>query len=228
MFTGIIEEVGVIKATQAGGLSVFAPKICSGIKIGDSIALNGACLTVTALGTSSFWVEVMPETLRRTNLGILSPGNKVNLERALSLGERLGGHLVQGHVDAVGKIASMVAEAEAIIARYTAPPQVIRYIVEKGFIAVDGVSLTIIDHDAISFRVSLVSYTRQHTILGSKHPGEWVNLEADLIAKYVERFTQGRSSPISAEFLAEHGFLDSIPPAVKSSDRLPYGGLTRG
>jgi len=216
MFTGIIEEVGVIKATQARGLSIFAPKICPGIKIGDSIALNGACLTVTALGTSSFWVEVMPETLRRTNLGRLSPVNKVNLERALALGGRLGGHLVQGHVDTVGEVSSIVAEAEAIIARYTAPPQVMRYVVEKGFIAVDGVSLTVIDHDATSFRVSLVSYTRQHTTLGSKHPGDWVNLEVDIVAKYVEQFTRGRSSPISAEFLAEHGFLNSVPPTVSS------------
>jgi len=202
-----VEEVGTVKALEARGLSIFAPRICPGIKIGDSIALNGACLTITTLGTDFFSVDVMLETLHRTNLGMLSPGNKVNLERALSLGERLGGHLVQGHVDAVGQISSLVAEAKAIIARYTAPPQVMHYVVEKGFIAVDGVSLTVIDHDGTSFRVSLVSYTHQHTTLGSKHPGEWVNLEADIVAKYVERFTSGRSSPISVEFLAEQGFL---------------------
>ena len=207
MFTGIIEEVGTVKAVRPAQISISATKVLEGTKLGDSLAVNGTCLTVSAVNTNSFSVDVMPETLRRTNLGLLRPGTRVNIERALMVGGRLGGHFVQGHIDATGRVVSLLTEAEAVIARYTAPPEVMRYIVEKGFIAIDGVSLTITSFDTTSFTVSLVTYTREHTILGSRHPGDLVNLEVDIIAKYVERLKVRSNSSITLDFLAEHNFL---------------------
>ncbi|HJX69473.1 MAG TPA: riboflavin synthase, partial [Dehalococcoidia bacterium] len=182
-----------------------AIKALEGMKRGDSLAVNGACLTVTGLDAGSFSMDVMPETLRHTNLGLLRPGSRVNLERALIIGGRLGGHFVQGHVDATGRVVSLLPEAEALIARYAAPPEVMRYIVEKGFIAVDGVSLTVICCDTTSFSASLVTYTRENTILGNKRPGDSVNLEVDIMAKYVEQLKERRG--ITLDFLAERGFL---------------------
>jgi riboflavin synthase len=207
MFTGIIEEVGTVKAVRPGQISISATKVLEGTKLGDSLAVNGTCLTVSTLDANSFSVGVMPETLRRTNLGLLRPGFRVNLERALAIGGRFGGHLVQGHVDAIGRVVSLLPEAEAAIAKYAAPPEVMRYIVERGFIAVDGVSLTITSFNATSFTVSLVNYTREHTILGSKRPGDVVNLEVDIMAKYVERLKVRSNSSITLDFLAEHNFL---------------------
>ena len=207
MFTGIIEEVGVVKSARLGQLTISATKVLEGTELGDSLAVNGACLTVSELNANSFSIDIMPETLRRTNLGLLRPGSRVNLERPLALGGRLGGHLVQGHVDATGKVASLLPESGAIIVRYTAPAEVMRYVVEKGFIAVDGVSLTVISCDTTSFNVSQVTYTLEHTTLGSKRPGDLVNLEVDIIAKYVEQLKEGRSAGITFDFLAEHGFL---------------------
>lgn len=206
MFTGIIEEVGIVKSVRSGQIAIFATKVLEGTKLGDSLAVNGACLTVRALNASSFSVDVMPETLRRTNLGLLRPGARVNLERALVVGGRLGGHFVQGHVDATGRVVSLLPEAEAVIAKYAAPPEVMRYIVEKGFIAVDGVSLTVIGCDTTSFDVSLVSYSQENTILSSRRPGDLVNLEVDIIAKYVEQLKERRGG-ITTDFLAKHGFL---------------------
>jgi riboflavin synthase len=205
LFTGIVEEVGTVKATGSGRLSVSAAKVLERTGLGDSIAVNGACLTVSALDPASFTVDVMPETLRRTNLGLLRPGSAVNLERALLVGGRLGGHFVQGHVDAAGKVLELKSEGDAIMARFAAPPEVLRYVVEKGFIAVDGVSLTVIGFDRASLSVSLVGYTLKHTTLGSWHVGDAVNLEADIIAKYVEKRGEGRGG-ITLEFLADHGF----------------------
>jgi riboflavin synthase len=149
----------------------------------------------------------MPETLRHTNLGQLRSSNQVNLERALCLGGRLGGHLVQGHVDATGRVLTLTPEADALKVRYGAPPEVMRYIVSKGFIAVDGVSLTVVDCDVTSFQVSLVGFTRSHTILAQRRPGDLVNLEVDIIAKYVERLTGKDKSGITLDFLSSHGFL---------------------
>jgi len=149
----------------------------------------------------------MPETLRRTNLGALRPGGGVNLERALAADGRFGGHLVQGHVDGTGRVSSVIPEGEALLMKVAAPSDIIRYVVEKGFIAVDGVSLTVTSCDAASFTVSLVAYTLQHTTLGRKKPGDVVNLEVDIIAKYVEKLC-GQSRPrVSLEFLGKHGFL---------------------
>ncbi len=207
MFTGIVEEVGRVISTQSKKLVISASEVLRGIELGGSIAVNGVCLTITSFNTSSFSVDIMLETLRRTNLGLLSAGDAVNLERPLTLQEPLGGHLVQGHVDDTGRVASMTWEGEATLIRFEAPPEVMRYVVEKGFITVDGVSLTVVAKDANSFQVSVVDFTREHTTLGSRRVGDRVNLEVDIIAKYVEQLSQPRRSGITVSFLQEHGFL---------------------
>ena len=207
MFTGIVEELGRIRAVGKGQLTVAAQKALDGTEPGDSIAVNGACLTVIAVGDGTFSVEVVPETLRRTNLGNLHLGETVNLERALAVGGRLGGHFVQGHVDGTGRILSMTPEGESVLMKISASSEVMHYLVEKGFIAVDGVSLTIIERDATSFSVSLVTFTRQNTTLGGRRLGDPVNLEVDIIAKYVERLASRDRPAITPEFLAEHGFM---------------------
>jgi riboflavin synthase len=149
----------------------------------------------------------MPETLSRTNLGLLKASDGVNLERPLTLGGRLGGHLVQGHIDTTGRVISITPQGESIVIGFEAPPRMMAYIVEKGFIAVDGVSLTVVSRNSGSFQVSLVGYTRQNTILGSRRAGDVVNLEADIIAKYVEQLSRNSGSGITVDFLQEHGFL---------------------
>ena len=207
MFTGIIEEVGIINTVRAGSLTISAAKVLQETVVGGSIAVNGVCLTVTSVIPGKFSVSVMPETLRRSNLSQLRTGNHVNLERALKLGGRIGGHLVQGHIDATGKIISLIPEENAILLRCSAPPEIMRYIVNKGFITVDGVSLTVFEHDAHSFAVSLVEYTRKNTILGELLPSSIINLEVDIIAKYVEALGQGSHSGITLENLAEKGYL---------------------
>lgn len=207
MFTGIIEEVGTIKSLQSGRLTISASDTLKGTKPGDSIAVNGACLTVTTISGKTFSIDIMPETLRRTNLGALRPGDGVNLERALAADGRFGGHFVQGHIDGTGRVSSMTSEAEALLMKIAAPSDIVRYAVEKGFIAVDGVSLTVTHYDADSFTVSLVAFTQQHTTLGRKKPGDTVNLEVDVIAKYVEKL-RGEGKPgVTLEFLGKHGFL---------------------
>ena len=205
MFTGIVEEIGAVGAPRPGKLTVSAAKVLLGTRVGDSIAVNGACLTVNSVDTGSFCVDVMPETLRRTNLGSLHVGDRVNLERALLVGGRLGGHLVQGHIDATGNIVSMAPEGKAILARCAASRDLMRYVVEKGFIAVDGVSLTVAGCDETTFTVSLVAYTRENTTLGNRRSGDQVNLEVDVIAKYVDKLREGRGG-ITLSFLSEHGF----------------------
>jgi riboflavin synthase len=206
MFTGIVEEVGKVSLAQSGGLVIDASKVLQGMEPGSSIAVNGACLTVTSFGDKSLSVDIMSETLNLTNLGWLGVGDEVNLERALTLEKQIGGHLVQGHIDDTGRVTSVARDGEAVIVRIQAPSQVMLYIVKKGFIAVDGVSLTVVDNDASSFLVSIVGYTREHTTLGSKKVSDLVNLEVDIIAKYVERFSQARTSGITVDFLKEHGF----------------------
>ena len=207
MFTGIIEEVGRVVSAQPQKLVIGAGTILVGMEPGQSIAVNGVCLTVTDFNAVSFAVDVMAETLKRTNLGLLSNGDGVNLERALALGGRLGGHLVQGHVDATGRVTSITRDGAAMLMRFEAPPGVMRYVVEKGFIAVDGISLTVIARDVSSFQVSVVDYTRRHTTLGSRRVGDLVNLEVDVLAKYVEQLDSARSTGITVDFLGEHGFL---------------------
>ena len=207
MFTGIIEEVGSVIAASPGKLIVGAGDILPGVKLGESIAVNGVCLTVTSFEPKSFSVDIMPETKQRSNLGSLKTGDKVNLERAMTLGGRLSGHLVQGHIDATGRVASLNWEGPALLVRCEAPPEVMRYVVEKGFIAVDGISLTVAARDADSFQVSMVDFTRKHTILGERKVGDPVNLEVDIIAKYVEQFSHPGQGGITNNFLREHGFI---------------------
>ena len=214
MFTGIIEEVGTVKSCVGDRLTVAARLVLEDARPGDSLAVNGACLTVIAVNRpmpgaeGTFTAELMPETRRRTNLGELRPGDRVNLERALKPGSRMGGHFVQGHVDATGHIISLTPEGNAVRVRIAAPPEVMRYVVPQGFIAVDGISLTVAEMGASDFVVSLVPYTRQNVTLAEKHAGQPVNLEVDILAKYVERLLRARpnSGRITEEFLAQHGF----------------------
>jgi len=207
MFTGIVEEVGIVKETSRDRLAFESHKVLEGTKVGDSIAANGVCLTVVSLENRGFSVNVMPETLRCTNLGSLHYNDQVNLERALVLGGRLGGHLVLGHVDDIGEVMDVTSEETAHIMRISAPAKLMPYIVDKGFIAIDGVSLTVVGFDDFSFVVSLVAYTMDHTTLGKKRPGDVVNLEADILAKYVENLKERKSQSLNFEFLKEYGFV---------------------
>jgi len=189
MFTGIIEEIGSVQQLSAGGLAVQAVEVLAGTVLGDSISVNGACLTVIDITKAGFTVEIMPETRRLTNIGDLRTGDRVNLERALPAQGRFGGHFVQGHVDAVGKVVSLQPDGEAIILTVKAGGDVLKYMVKKCFVAVNGVSLTVTDCDTSQFSVSLVSYSRHKTNLGTLKQGNRVNLEVDIIAKYIEKFT---------------------------------------
>ncbi|MBI2869951.1 MAG: riboflavin synthase [Chloroflexi bacterium] len=206
MFTGIVQETGIILAARSDRLVIGAREVVRGLIPGGSVAVNGACLTATEITPAGFTVDVMPETLEKTNLGGLRPRGRVNLERPLGLGGELGGHLVQGHVDGAGRVAAVAPEGDALIIRFEAPPEIMRYIVYKGFIAIDGVSLTVTGLDARSFAVSVVGFTRRHTTLGERRAGDTVNLEADIIAKYVERFTRGGAG-ITEQLLTDSGFL---------------------
>ena len=207
MFTGIIEEIGNIISAQTNNLVISASDVLRGIEVGGSIAVNGACLTITDFSSNSFSVDLMPETLKQTSLGLLTAGSEVDLERPLTLGKPLGGHLVQGHIDGSGRVTSITWDGEAMIIRFETTPEVMRYLVKKGFIAVDGVSLTVLSRDTSSFQVSIVDFTRRHTTLGGRQVGDIVNLEVDIIAKYVEQFSQPHRSGITVDFLQEHGFL---------------------
>ena len=186
MFTGIVEELGTIKVIESNLISVTAEKILCDLKISDSISVNGACLTVTNLRKSSFDIQTVPETLRRTNLGLLKTGDQVNLERSLATNSRFGGHIVQGHVDTTGHVTSIKKDGDGLLVTYQIPSTIKRYVVEKGFIAVDGASLTIVNCDNSSFTVTLVPFTRNSTILGTHEVGDQVNLEVDIISKYIE------------------------------------------
>ncbi|RLC64861.1 MAG: riboflavin synthase [Chloroflexi bacterium] len=214
MFTGIIEEIGVVKEVSHDRLAIKAHKVLEETKVGDSMAINGVCLTVVSLENHGFSVNVMPETLRRTNLRGLHYNDQVNLERALAVGGRLGGHLVLGHVDDTGEVMDVTSEETARLMRISAPAKLMPYIVDKGFIAVDGVSLTIAGFDDLSFVVSLVAYTMEHTTLGKKRPGDVVNLETDVVAKYVESLKERKKQDLSLEFLAEYGFIGGTHNAV--------------
>jgi riboflavin synthase len=206
VFTGIVEEVGKVILAQPRRLVIGASTVLNGMTPGASMAVNGVCLTIATLDASSFSADVMPETQRRSNLGKLRPGDRVNLERPLALNGWVGGHLVQGHVDATGKVAEMKPEAEAMLVRFEAPADVLYYMVEKGFITIDGISLTVAYRDESSFQVSIVDYSRRHTNLGERRIGDVVNLEVDIIAKYVARFTQVKGPGITLDFLKEQGF----------------------
>lgn len=209
MFSGIVNEVGRIAAIPAGSLVTAAGAVLEGLQVGGSMAINGVCLTVTTVnsGAHSFSVDVMPETRQRTNIGSLKIGDRVNLERPLLYNGEVGGHLVQGHVDNTARVESITPDGEALRIRFVAPADIMRYIVEKGFIAVDGISLTVVEKNATSFSVSVVSFTRNNTILGSRKIGDSVNLEVDIIAKYVEQFSQLSRTGVTMNLLRDNGFI---------------------
>lgn len=217
MFTGIIEEVGSIAAIERGSIScrlhIRGERIFSDLKLGDSVAVNGVCLTAAEIGKNEFTADVMAETLRRSSLGSLTTGSEVNLERAMAADGRFGGHIVSGHIDGTGTISDMRREDNAVWVTIQAPEEILRLIVEKGSIAIDGISLTVADLGASFFKVSIIPHTGEETILLRKHKGDIVNLENDIVGKYVERLLspQGQKkqeeSHISLDMLASNGFL---------------------
>jgi len=209
MFSGIVEEVGIVRGRTQDCLTVEAKKVLQGTKVGDSIAVNGVCLTVVSVEARTFRANIMPETLRRTNLGLLQYNDEVNLERALALGGRLGGHLVLGHVDDTGKVIAVTSEGNARMMRISLRPELSSYVVNKGFVAVDGVSLTVVDLDEFSFTVSLVGYTLEHTTLGKRRAGNVVNLEVDIIGKYVEKLSKREKQVVDLDFLKLYGFSEA-------------------
>ena len=195
MFTGIVEEVGSVAAIRDGGLTIAATKVTDDLEVSDSICVNGACLTVTQLDGGRFSVDVVPETLRRTNLGALGVGYPVNLERPLALSDRLGGHIVQGHVDGTADVSAIEDDGDALMITFRAPPNIMRYVVEKGFVAVDGTSLTVVNCALETFSVTIIPYTLANTVFGSRRVGDSVNVETDIVAKYVERLASAPLAP---------------------------------
>jgi riboflavin synthase len=218
MFTGIVEEIGTIKQMIPGKksykITISAEKVLEGTKVGDSIATNGICLTVTDIRGNTFDADVMAETVRRTNFSSMHAGSKVNLERALCLGDRLGGHMVSGHIDGTGVITNMSREENAVWLTVSCDSSLLHYMIEKGSIAIDGISLTLAYVDDDCFKVSVIPHTGEETILLKKKPGDTVNLECDLIGKYVEKLLfhkpeekTAKSSSLDVNFLRENGFL---------------------
>lgn len=213
MFTGIIEELGTVgqmdRRPDSIKLTIQARKVLEGTQLGDSIAVNGVCLTVTSMTDASFTADVMHETMRRSSLSDIKSGSKVNLERAMQVGGRLGGHIVSGHIDGVGHIARIASDGIARVITISIPKDMEPFIVEKGSIAIDGISLTVVSVGNSQFSVSIIPHTMAHTTLIDKHPGAVVNLETDVIGKYVHSFTTahtGKRSGITMETLLENGF----------------------
>lgn len=216
MFTGIIEEVGKIQSVvltgSSGKIGISASKVLEGTKIGDSIGVNGVCLTVTSIGQKGFTADVMAETIRRSNLGRLGPGDWVNLERAMAAGGRFGGHLVSGHIDGTGRIKACKKEENAMWVKVEAKPEILHLIVEKGSVCIDGISLTVAQVEEDFFQVSVIPHTGVETTLLKKRPGDMVNLENDIVGKYVERLLKQkdkaepkeRTSGMTMEFLKEY------------------------
>ncbi len=214
MFTGIIEEVGTVSRVQRSGNASFieiqAKKVLEDVHLGDSIAVNGVCLTVTHFGGGVFRADVMNETLNRSSLGSLTNGSPVNLERAMAANGRFGGHIVSGHIDGTGIITDIKNDGIAVWYAVSAAPELLRYIVEKGSIAIDGISLTVAKVTDTSFSVSIIPHTAAQTILSTKKTGDTVNLENDIIAKYAEKLMKPAETPktggITMDFLAKNGF----------------------
>lgn len=216
MFTGIVEEVGTVRRVGGGTLSIDAEEILTDVRLGDSIAVNGVCLTVTSFDKNHFEADVMPETVRRTSLAELRKGSLVNLERALTLASRLGGHIVSGHIDGVGTVAGLRQEGNALLLTVAAAPALLRGIVEKGSVALDGISLTVAAVTEETFTVSLIPHTREVTNLRAKRTGSRLNIETDIIGKYVEKLMAAKDAGqaaapeaaggITPAFLARYGF----------------------
>jgi riboflavin synthase len=220
MFTGLVEEVGRIQNIRRGSrscvLTVACSEVLQGSRIGDSIAVNGVCLTATAIGSGYFTADAMPETLDRSSLGQLGPGSPVNLERAMPADGRFGGHIVSGHIDGTGVVRSLEQDDNAVWYTIAASPDVLRYIVEKGSVAIDGISLTVAYVDEEVFKVSIIPHTREVTALSAREAGSVVNLECDIVGKYIEKLIRPyrggtaekkSESRISEAFLMENGFL---------------------
>jgi riboflavin synthase len=199
MFSGIVEETGTIThiAQRPGGttLTIQARQVAEDARIGDSIAINGACLTVVRRTADTFEVDMAPETLRKTALGQLRPGETVNLERSLSANGRIGGHVVQGHIDTTGEVVALQEDGEGVLATFRAPAPLLKYIVPKGYIAIDGMSLTVVDTGPDWFTISFIPHTRAVTVVREYAPGRQVNLEVDILAKYVEKLLATRTTP---------------------------------
>ena len=215
MFTGLLEEIGIVQSVHHNGesatVSISAKVITNDLKLGDSVNTNGACLTVTSFSSSGFSVDAVAETMRRTTLSNLKPGDKVNLERALQLNDRLGGHMVSGHIDGTGIIAQTKTEGNAHIVTIEAASDILKYIIEKGSIAIDGISLTVMSVDKNGFKVAIIPHTSHETTLVLKKAGDTVNLECDMVGKYIERFLEWgekekSTSKIDMEFIRKHGF----------------------
>ena len=215
MFTGLIEEIGeiksIVKGAKSARITISAEMVLLGTKIGDSINTNGVCLTVTEFNKNSFSVDVMAETIRSSNLGKLKSGSKVNLERALRLSDRLGGHIVSGHIDGIGTIVDFYKEDNAIWVSVETTVDILKYIVHKGSITIDGISLTVAYVDENIFKVSIIPHTKDETTLLVKNIGDEVNIESDMLAKYVEKLLKygeapKEKKPISMDFLLENGF----------------------
>lgn len=220
MFTGLVEELGTVESLtgndQASQLVIRAQRVLEGVQLGDSIAVNGICLTVTSFTQRHFQVDVMPETMKKTSLRHLRAGQRVNLERAMRLGDRFGGHIVSGHVDGTGTIVSRQPHANAVLFTIEASAKLLKYVIERGSICVDGISLTVVEAADTHFSVSVIPHTLAQTSLQDRRAGDQVNLETDVIGKYVERLLgdrgqqrsgQAAGSTISMAFLQENGFV---------------------
>ena len=208
MFTGLIEEIGVVSRRSGSDLAILAEAILHDVHEGDSIAIDGACMTVSAVNDAGFVVQMSPESQARTTLSRLRPGDAVNLERAMQAGGRFGGHFVLGHVDAVGRVHSIQDQGDFSLWRFQAPSEVACYLAPKGSVAVDGISMTIVEPAADTFGVAVIPETLRRTTLGNKRPGDAVNLEADIIGKHIYHYVKGSAAPqgMDTDFLARHGF----------------------
>lgn len=215
MFTGIIEEKGTVvtvkKSVVSSRITFSASIVTSDIHEGDSIAVNGVCLTATDISSNNFTADVMAETMRRSSLGSLKPGDHVNMERAMLCGGRFGGHIVSGHIDGTGQIVSLKREENAVWVKISAESKIMRYIIEKGSVALDGISLTVATVSDKDFSVSIIPHTGDETTLLAKKPGDIINIECDMIGKYVEKFLvtpeKSQKSNITSEFLMKNGFM---------------------
>ncbi|MBR1445083.1 MAG: riboflavin synthase [Firmicutes bacterium] len=215
MFTGIVEEIGKIhsveKGLNSGKITIAAKKVLEGTNIGDSIAVNGLCLTVTAMGAGYFTADIMPESMRRSNLGGLNRGDEVNLERAMAAEGRFGGHIVSGHIDCTGTISKVEREENAVWVYIDIPEEYLKFVIEKGSAAIDGISLTVAKVTKSGFAVSVIPHTGEETTLLKKKVGNIVNIETDIVGKYIYNFIrpkkEEKKTTLTADFLAENGFL---------------------